>query len=229
MQKPVVPEMDLPAVGNLSICEDKLDQTESEKEAATIHSELITVATFMAGSKTTSADQADKALGAVENYMKSKKNELVLDDTNNSRLILATAIQLESNVPIAPTWRYLHSIFTLIETVKALSQLVTLASAKASKTAKLPKDRLDRLSTLVSEVSELIRSNTKALKQRVSAPGVLGKLVDLTFQGEPSNKYGADLQAALETTMDASDIEVFVGSLMESWEEALDGVMRVKL
>lgn len=229
LKRPIVSEMDLPAIGDLSISEDQLDQTDSEKEAAKIHSELVKVATFMAGSKATSADQAHKALALAEDYMNSKKIELALDNASNSRLITATAIHLESGVAIAPTWRYFHSVFTLIETVKALSQLVTLASTKAVKTAELPKEPLGRLSAVVNEVFELIRSNTKALKLRVSAPGVLGNLVDLILQGETTNKYGADLQHALETTMNASNVEVFVGSLMESWEEALDGVMRVKL
>lgn len=229
MQKPLAPEMDLSALETLSISEHETDQTDAEKEAAKINTELLKVATFMAGSKSTTPEQADKALGLVEDYMKSKKNVLAPNDAGSSPLISATAVHLQPDAPTAPTWRYLHSVFTLLETVKALSQLVALASKKASKTTKLPKDRVDRLSTLVGEVFELVRSNTKALKQRVSASGVLGALVDLVMQGEPSDKYGEELQAALESIMYGPAVEMFVGSLMESWEEALDGVMRVKL
>lgn len=229
LQRPLTPEMDLPTLKDLSISEDKSDQTEAEKEAARTNSELLKVAMFMAGSKTTTLGQADKALGLLEDYMNSKKKDLALNDAKSSPLMIATGICLQSGTPIAPTWRYLHSIFTLLETVKAMSQLVALASKKASKTAKLPNDRVDRLSTLVGEVFELVRSNTRVLKQRTSASGVLGTLVDLVMQGDSSTKYGEELQAALESAMDGSAVEMFVGSLMESWEEALDGVMGVKL
>lgn len=220
--------MDLPAVENLTISEAADDQTAMEKEAAKIHSELLRATVFMAGSKTTTLEQADRALGAVEDFLNLKKKELTLDTTNVSPIIANTAFYL-FNVPTAPTWRFFHTVFTLLDTVRALSQLTAQASRKGSKTMKLPKDRVDRLSTLVTEVFELVRANTKALKQRVSASGVLSGLVDLVGQGDPSNKYGQELQQTLDTTLDGSALEVFCGSLMESWDEALDGVMGVRI
>lgn len=221
--------MDLPVLDTLSISEEQSDQTDAEKDAAKIHSQLLKVAIFMAGSKTTTLEQADHALELVEGWLNSKKSDLELDDNNTSPLLAATALYLQSDVPTAPTWRFFHSIWTLLETLKALSQLVTLGSRKASKTTKLPKEHVERLSSLVNEVFELVRSNTRALKQHVLAPGVLGGLVDLVSQGGPSDRYGQALQKTLETTLDISAVEMFCGSLMESWEEALNGVMSVKL
>ena len=228
MQRPLAPEMDLPAIENLAISEVVGDQTAAEKEAAKIHSEVLKIAVFIAGSKTTTLAQADGALGVLEDWLSLKKNDLTLDTTDVSPIIATTAFYL-SDVPTAPTWRFFHSVFTLLDTLKALSQLATLSSRKGSKAVKLPKDRVDRLPALVTEVFELVRTNAKALKQRISAPGVLNGLINLVGHGGPSSKYSQELQQTLEATLDGSALEVFCGSLMESWEETLDGVMGVRI
>jgi N-terminal acetyltransferase B complex non-catalytic subunit len=161
--------------------------------------------------------------------LESKKKDLTLSETATSQLIASTAVFLEADTPAGPTWKYLHSTFVLLETIKALSQLLALAVKKGAKSAKLPKERVERLSILVSEIYELVRSNTRALKQRVSASGVLTSLVDLVIQGDQPAKSEKEVQDVLETTLDPSNVEVFCGALMESWEEALVGVIGVKL
>lgn len=225
----MTPETDLPDLSVLSISEAENDQTEVEKEATAIHKELLKVATFMAGSKVTSSEQADASLGRVEKWLEEKKNDLNFDGDNNSQLITTSSVYLQPGTPIAPTWRFLHATFMLFETLKASSQLAILASRKASKAVTLPKERVQRLSVLVPEVFDMVRSNTRSLKRRLSEPGVLTSLIDLVTQGEPSAPYEKELQTVLESTLDMSSVEVFCGSLMESWEEALDGVLMVKL
>lgn len=225
LRKPLAKDSDLPNLQELSLSEDKSDQTEAEKEATSIHRELLEAAFFIAGSKTTSLERANQALVTAADYLESKKKELVLNDSKSSPFMIATALCLQPDVPIAPTWRYLHSTFTLLETLKAVFQLVAL---KVPGMAKLSKDHVQRLSSLTGEVFELVMSNTRAMKQHLSAPGVLGKLIDLAMQGDPSDRYGKDLQIALDFAMDEAAVEVFVGSLMESWEEALDGALKVK-
>lgn len=228
LQKPLTPEMEIHDLEKLNTSEEADDQTVAEKEAADIDSELLKVAVFIAGSKTTTLEQVDKALGAVEDFLNVKKKDLTLDSTDISPIMSTTAFYL-SDVPTAPTWRFFHTVFMLLDTLKALSQLTTQASRKGAKSTKLPKERVGRLSTLVAEVFDLVRANTKALKKRVSASGVLSGLFDLVGQGDASSNYNQDLQETLEATLDASGLEVFCGSLMESWDEALDGVMRVRL
>lgn len=220
--------MDLPPLESLSISDTENDQTETEKESAKIHTDLLKVATFMAGSKLT-AEQVDAALGRVEEFLESKKKDLTLNETATSPLVASTAVFLKADNPAGLTWQYLHSAFVLLETIKALSQLLALAVKKGAKSAKLPKERVERLSILVSEIYELVRSNTRALKQRVSASGVLTSLVELVIQGDQSAKSEKEVQDVLETTLDPSNVEMFCGALMESWEEALVGVMGVKL
>lgn len=225
LRKPLAEDPDLPNLQGLSLSEDKSDQTEDEKEATGIHRELFEAAVYIAGSKTTSVERADNALVTVADYLESKKKDLSLSDAKSSPFMIATALCLEPGVPLAPTWRYLHSTFTLLETLKVVSQL---ASLKVPTMSKLSKDHVQRLSTLAGEIFELVMSNTRAMKQHLSAPGVLGKLIDLVMHGDPSDRYGQNLQIALDFAMDESAVELFVGSLMESWEEALDGALKVK-
>lgn len=221
--------MDLPSLETLSISESENDLTDTEKESVKIHADLLKVATFMAGSKLTSSEQVDSALGRIEQFMDLKKKDLTLNKAGTSPLIASTAVFLGTDSGAVPSWKYFHNSFTLLETIKALSQLVGLASKKGAKTTKLPKERVERLSTLVSEIYDLVRSNTRSLKQSVSASGVLSTLVDLVIQGEQFSKSEKKVQDILESTLDPSNVELFCGSLMESWEEALDGVMGVKL
>lgn len=229
IQKPLPADDELLAFKDLSLSDAEPEQTGTERENAEIHSELLKVAAFMAGSKSLTTEQADEALGRVEEWLISKKKDLTLNEAKVSPMLARTTIAVQPGTPAAPTWEYLHAVFHLLETVKALSQLVALASRKASKTTKLPKERVERLSTLVSEVFESVRSNTRVLKLRVSASGLLSVMVGLVMEGDSSQGYGKDLRALLDKTLDVPALELFCGALMESWEDALDGVMTVKL
>ncbi|KAJ6171992.1 N-acetyltransferase B complex non-catalytic subunit [Penicillium chermesinum] len=201
IQKPLAPGMDLPDLSSLSLSDDD-DRTETEKENAKIHSELLKVATFLAGSKAINAEQVDAAFAVVEDWLIAKIKTLTPSDSdgNNrtSPIITDTAVHLHVGHPTGPTWTYLHALFSLLETLKALSQLVILGSKKGPSSVKLPKERLDRLAAMVPEVYELVRSNAKALKSAVSAPGVLSDLVDNTIQGDSSKPYGQEVQSVIE-------------------------------
>lgn len=227
MQRSLTPDMDLSAASTPS--DTATDQTPVEKEVALINWELLKVATFMAGSKATSSEEADNALGKLEDWLNLKKSDLTLDEKKVSPLITRTALYLQPATPAGPTWRYQHSVFTILESLKAASQLTSLASRKVSKTVKLPKERIERLSALVPEVFELIRANTRSLKSHILAPGLLGLLVDSILYGNESGKYDQELQDTLEKGLDMSSLEISCHTLMESWSSALEGVMAVKL
>ncbi|KAJ5673827.1 hypothetical protein N7462_009266 [Penicillium macrosclerotiorum] len=229
LQRPLPADIELPSLENLQLSGSESDQTETERETAQVHLDLLKVAFFMAGSNTVNPQEADKALSQVETWLIGKKNELTSNESSFAPLVNSTAVHLKAGIPTAPTWRYFHSVFTLLETIKALSQLVILASRKGSKAAKLPKGRFDQLSALVPEVFESVRRNTRVFKQCISEAGVLSSLVDLVLQGDQGNLYSKELQETLDTSMDSAAVEMFCGSLMESWEEALDGVMSVRI
>ncbi|EPS28723.1 hypothetical protein PDE_03669 [Penicillium oxalicum 114-2] len=227
LQKPLTPDADLPSLEMLSVTDTERDQTSAEKETSLVHVKLLKVALFMAGSKLITSDQVEAALSQVEEYLGLKKLELTMNEKSSSSLLSSTTLCVGSENVVAPTWEYFHKSYTLLETLKALWQLVTLATKKGGK--KLPKERLEKLSALVPELFEVVRSNARALKQRISASGVLSSLIDLVTQGDQSTRTEKAHQSTFEATLDSSCIELFCGSLMESWEEALDGVLLVKL
>ncbi|CAG8027283.1 unnamed protein product [Penicillium nalgiovense] len=228
-QKPVVLKLELPQIDKLSLSQTGDDHTDAERDATKIHVELLKVAMFMAGSKAHTPTEIETALGEVEAWLKAKREDLALEDTKKSSLIMRTTIEFTPGTPGAPTWEYFHAIWTLVETLKALWNILDLDSRKALKSAKLPAEQIKRLNTLVREVFEDARSNTRSLKQSLVESATLSTLIDMVKRGDATDEYEKPLQDVLEKVMDESALELFCGELRESWEEALDGVLAARL
>ncbi|KAI5308858.1 hypothetical protein KEM55_004693 [Ascosphaera atra] len=117
---------------------------------------------------------------------------------------------------LLPCWTYLHSNICRLETLNATTLFIQ--GVAKSKAAKVPKDALDALRSKVSQLLEIIRTNTKTLKRHLTSSGVLGAITAACVNGDDG------LRGELEQHLDEASLELFAGSLMESWEEALDGV-----
>jgi N-terminal acetyltransferase B complex non-catalytic subunit len=228
MQKLNPTEEELPDISGLTLSETESDLTPTELDTGKINIELLKVANFMAGSKAQTSDQIAKALDQVEAWLNDKKQGLILQDEKKSPIIQSTTIEFDGT-PAAPTWRYFHAIWSLVETLKALSKIIDLDSRKAVKTTKLPADQMKRVTALACDVFEGVRSNTRALKRGLSESANLSTIIDLVMEGDANDQYEKPLQDVLNRMMDTSTVEVFCGELRESWEEALDGVMAAKL
>ncbi|KAK4940477.1 hypothetical protein LTR10_019461 [Elasticomyces elasticus] len=133
-----------------------------------------------------------------------------------------------------PTWEDLHASLTQLETLQTIAMLLGVlgkkSSGKSSKTktsaATVDKQTLSELQDLVVALEKQIHDDARELKAQVNAPGVLGKLVDWAFgRGEPFTK----LEGVLEKLCDGVTMETICGGLKESWEDALDGVLAVKV
>lgn len=229
LQKPDSTEFDIPSLEEIAGPEAEAGMTPGEMEVAKINICLLKVVSFMSGSKSVTSEAVDRCLVQVEEWLGAKLKSLSFDNNSVSPTSSTTAICLRLGTPSAPSWRYLHEMFTTLETLKATSMIMSLASKKGSKVAKLPKDRVDHLASLTPQVHESIRANTRTLKSRISESGVLGDLVELVLSGPLQNKEGKNLRADLEKTLDLPAVELFCGSLMESWEEGLDGVLEVSM
>jgi len=134
-----------------------------------------------------------------------------------------------------PTWVYLHSSFSKLETLQLLSLFAAVASKRSksakSKTLAVTKERIASLQELVASVQSGIHDSAKKLKEELNAPGVLGKLFDVALgrtDGEkedtPENPVGVEI----EKLCDAATLETLCGDMRESWEDALDGILAVK-
>ncbi|OJD18717.1 hypothetical protein AJ78_01254 [Emergomyces pasteurianus Ep9510] len=155
---------------------------------------------------------------------------------------------------IAPSWLYLHNTISLLETLKATTLFLTYLSRSSSSSSSslssssktksqlstiLPKkETLENLNKLTRELVDVIRRNTRFLKMQISESGMLGELVEWVTGGygfESSDdganggagdgKKQGSVRREIEELMDTASLELFCGSLMESWDEALDGVL----
>ncbi|KAB8246836.1 N-acetyltransferase B complex non catalytic subunit-domain-containing protein [Aspergillus flavus] len=229
VQKPVSVEPNLPSPKDFVGSEASSEMTSSEIESAKINLSLLKVATFLNGSKSVAAEEVDSCLTQVEEWLCSKSKDLDMNGPKISQLVSETAVPLRRHEASAPTWRSFHDLYLIMESLKALSLITSIASKKTTKAAKLPKDRIQRLADSTRQVYESLRANARALKSAISEPGVLGSLVDLVVGGSDDGEDGTQLRAELDKTFDTAAVEMFCGELMESWEEGLDGLLRVSL
>ncbi|PGH30405.1 hypothetical protein GX50_06841 [[Emmonsia] crescens] len=132
---------------------------------------------------------------------------------------------------------------------------ISSSSSSSSKTkTKLPatatnqtlpkKETLDNLKKLIKQLTDVIRRNTRFLKMQIAESGMLGELVEWVTGGygfentigcdggvnggdheDRVGKEGVVVRREIEELMDTASLELFCGSLMESWDEALDGVL----
>lgn len=229
-QKPVIPETEFPSLDDLVGSGAESEMTTTEIENAKINLNLLKATSFLAGSKSITSEEANKLLTETEDILSATASRF-----SSSTFLSDTAIPLRSDTPSSPTWKYFHETFSLLDTLKAISQLASVSSRRGSKSPSLPKDSLERLASRVHEIHEIVRSNTRLLKSHVSESGMLGTLIDVVLAGSSSSGNSVDdqggktLQAELENVLDASSLELFCGSLMESWEENLDGVLIVRV
>lgn len=137
-----------------------------------------------------------------------------------------------------PDWQYIHHQFVRLEILRMVAHWVALMNKKlkAEKdkskqviTTNL-KSRLAELRSAVGEQIKVVHDQTKELKETLSAPGVLGNLVDAVLGrtgdiSEAQNTFGEQVQAL----QDEAAVEEYCGSLRESWEDALDGILATKV
>lgn len=136
----------------------------------------------------------------------------------------------------APSWLHLHTTHSTLETIKAITLFTSFASKFKSPSTKVSRENLNALNKLALSVVEQIKAQTQALKTQLSGSGMLGHLVSLvtTGPGPHEEKDGQEqigpegaLAAQIEELVGMASLELFCGSLMESWDGALDGVLNV--
>ncbi|RAL08991.1 MDM20/NAA25 family protein [Aspergillus homomorphus CBS 101889] len=228
-QKPVTIEPQLPSLEGILGDNAKSELTPSETESAKTNLSLLTLALSLSGSKAVTADQLDACLAQVESWLDSRAQELDEGDAKVSPVISKTALFLTPETPIAPTWKYFHDQYMALESLKALSLFATVATRKGSKNVKISRERVDKLAEKTRQVFQSIRASGRTLKSHVSASGGLGSLIDLVLAGTGNGPEGSKLSSELDKTFDMSQLEVFCGELMESWEEGLNGLLAVTL
>jgi N-terminal acetyltransferase B complex non-catalytic subunit len=233
LQKPVKLDTTLPELENLTLTgKDTDDMTSAEKKNSEIHRVLLKAILLLSDSNSVPGQDINKIFKQMEEWV-STTLQCVSDDAS---IFNETTISLlsENSKRSLPSWQYLHSSFSLLETVKALSVTISVAETSAKRLpktgAKPSKEVIQGLKALVTKLQETVKSNTRTLRSNVMGSGVLGALTDLIFQQSQQEVEATsnELQEELEQTLDSSDVEIFCGDLMESWEEGLGGILSVK-
>ncbi|KAI9809860.1 MAG: hypothetical protein M1825_000293 [Sarcosagium campestre] len=126
------------------------------------------------------------------------------------------------------SWTTLHKMFLDLDGLKILSLwLDDIADVKEGGRDKISVNLVRKLQGLIVERYEQIRSAAMAIKDRLSESGVLGLLVDLLLGrlDEGQDVIGV----ALDDLVGEPWMETFVSNVVDSWQDALDGVLGVKL
>lgn len=195
--------------------------TPHELENSKIHQSLLRTVSMIAGSGKPTSDTGDvleSTFAELEKWLTAKNQSL--SDTEN--YAFKDTVHLNDK-PLAPCWIYLHSSFTLLETLKAISLFLSYATTSKAKSSSV-KEKAENLHSLVTQVGERVRTNARLLKSRISESGVLGELVDLVLADqETEGSVGGEIARIIDTAA----LEVFCGEVMESWEDGLNGVLNV--
>ena len=217
-QKPVSVEAALPSLDEILGSDAASEMTPPEIEATKNNMNLLKLASHLGGSKSITAEEVEGCLKQLEEWLDSKLQQIASNGDKLSPLVSNTAIFLQPGSLSAPSWRFFHESFLILESLRALSQITTIALKKGSK-SKLPKDRVEKLASSMRHAHDCIRANVRSIK--LSEPGMLSGLIDLVL--------GGTARDGLEKTLDVPALEILCGELMESWEEGLDGMLAVTL
>jgi N-terminal acetyltransferase B complex non-catalytic subunit len=219
----------------LEAAKDQL--TDAERSYALLHSHLgRTITVRLQQSLPTGKAESDKAkfddaLQQVQRWLSDRAKQCSDPGTEDNVIVIG-------GTPIAPTWRYLHSAFSVLESLQSIA-LFLAAQPKASKTKSKSKGSLsiaaDQQKSLLDSIAQIekgIHDSAQTLKSNLNASGVLGQLTDTVFGRGAENER--DLHAVfgkeLEQLPDAETVvEQFCGELRESWEDALDGILSIRV
>jgi N-terminal acetyltransferase B complex non-catalytic subunit len=180
----------------------RLQLTDAEADNLAIHRALTNIVTQAKDSTTRKQTQTAKHLEELELWLEHK-----LDPQDGCVIVQGIII---------PGWKFLHSSYTALETLQAISLFLSVANKKTSKLSKtlpLPKETLSKLQSLVSKAEAAIHQQAKDIKKGLNEAGVLGGLVDvIAGSGEETARQ-----------------EVYCGEMKESWEDAVEGILACKV
>ena len=156
------------------------------------------------------------------------------EDSNQKRDLLhfGSTVQIQ-----APSWTYLHRTFSLLETLQGISLLLAILNSKSrTKSTKLKaqaepmgKEKISEMQKIVEEVEATVHEDARKLKRQLNASGMLGRLMDIGLGRDEEMDGQSPVGKVLEGISDATSLEVLCGDMKESWEDALDGILAVKV
>ena len=153
-----------------------------------------------------------------------ERAETSLQDT--TKLAFALTARLET-----PGWHYLHSMFVNLESLQMIhffleDSVTRIRDSNMTDLKPYVKDAAP-LKTKVLEAAASIRLEVMKLQKQLRGGGVVSELVEASI-GHPENKEDS-VALELRDLLGESWVEIKGADLLASWEDALDGVLRVKM
>jgi len=217
----------------------KDELTSAELENWECHRILADVAVLLQQGSSVRQNELDDLVTELQQWLSSQlaKSKNEAEDTRDGQTVAGIHV---------PTWDYLHGRYTRLETLQVLSIFLALlgkkpkSGGKKGKAITLSKEKIAEIQVLVSQAEEEIQDGVKKIKEGINAPGVLGKLVDLGLgrtvmggseegNGDRDDHDTRALEQEIEELCDEASLESLCGRLKESWEDALDGVLAVRI
>lgn len=209
--------------------------TDAERRNLECHRLLAKAALLISSGGGSDAAAPKGTVAELLDRLKAWVQQTLDDQKNNTKIAIVTVAGIRIY-----TWSELHTGISRLETLQAIALLLGVLGKKA-KTAKggktIPKDALAEVQALVVQLEKEIHDAARAVKDGINAPGVLGKLVDLGFARSDADgdaEGAGDATAGvlgdiLEKVSDEVKMETVCGRIRDSWEDALDGVLAVKV
>ena len=143
-----------------------------------------------------------------------------------TRLTFALTSRLE-----IPGWRYLHSFFVDLESLQLIlyfleDAVARIRDANLADLKPCVKDAAP-LKIKILEAAASIHQAVRTLQKQLRGGGIVSELVEASI-GHPENKEDT-VALELRDLLGESWVEIKGADLLASWEDALDGVLRVKL
>lgn len=132
-----------------------------------------------------------------------------------------------------PTWQDIHYSLTQLETLQTLAHFLSIVrkkskSGKSKASTTVSQETIGEIQTLVVSLESQIHAHTRDIKAQINESGVLGKLIDVGMARE--SELGLEqLESLMEKTANEIAVEMVCGDLKDSWDDALDGVLGVKV
>lgn len=124
-------------------------------------------------------------------------------------------------------WEFLHEAFMTLEGLQLITAFLHFNNSLGGKVDKKKKAVLTELRERILAAHQHLRADVARRKNALSESGVIGELVDGLLE---RNEQHQDLIGrGIEGLVDKDWLENFASSVINSWEEALDGVLRVNI
>ncbi len=130
-----------------------------------------------------------------------------------------------------PHWEDLHDAFMRLEKLRLIKTFGHFISSqrRRSKGQKTKTKTAAELDQKIVQAYTSVQADYSRRKNDLYRSGVMGSLVDLLLEREDPNQDQGRVGDALENLLGEAWLETFAASVVDSWQEALDGVFCVKL